>query len=151
MKTTEFVYKAYIAAPAQRVWEALVRPEFTRKYWGHENVSDWRPGSRWEHRAAYTDEIEFVGRVIECDPPHRLVMTWADPGSQEPYDAQSRVSIEVESVEEMALITVRHDRLTAGSHLQHDAEDGWPRVLSSLKSLLETGRPLPPLAAKATR
>src|SRR4029078_5295685 len=89
VKTTEVVYKAYIAAPAQRVWEALVRPEFTRNYWGHENVSDWRPGSRWEHRAAYTGEIEFVGRVIECDPPHRLVMTWADPGSQEPYDAQS--------------------------------------------------------------
>jgi uncharacterized protein YndB with AHSA1/START domain len=151
VKTTEFVYKAYIAAPAQRVWEALVRPS-SRASTG--DTRTFRIGGRARAgsiAAAYTDEIEFVGRVIECDPPHRLVMTWADPGSHEPYDAQSRVSIEVESVEEMALITVRHDRLTAGSHLQHDARDGWPRVLSSLKSLLETGRPLPTLAAKATR
>jgi len=149
VRTTEFVYKAYIAAPAQRVWEALVRPEFTRKYWGHENVSDWRPGSRWEHRAAYTDEIDLVGRVIECDPPHRLVMTWAEPTASEAFDTSSRVCIEVEPVEEMALITVRHDRLAAGSHMQHDIEDGWPRVLSSLKSLLETGRPLPTWAKLA--
>jgi len=141
MTRTEFVYVTYIAATQQRIWDAIVRPEFTRQYWGHENLSDWKPGSRWEHRPAEGGPAKLVGQVIESLPPRRLVITWADP-SDTGADP-SRVTFELEPIEDMVKLTVTHDRLVPGSDMQRGIENGWPRVLSSLKSFLETGKPLP--------
>ena len=136
-----FVYVTYIAAPPLTVWKALLEPEFTRQYWGYENVSDWKKGSAWEHRKADESRtLALVGEVLEADPPRRLVITWADPKDRGLGDRYSRVTFEIEPVAEMARLTVTHDELE--TEMRGKVSEGWPRVLSSLKSLLETGRPL---------
>lgn len=143
----KFVYVTYIAATRDRVWNALIRPEFTSKYWEHDNVSDWKPGSAWEHRAsAGAREKKLVGEVLEFSEPSRLVMTWGAPGDEP--SARSRVTFELVQIDDMVKLTVTHDELVAGSEMQRGIENGWPRVLSSLKTFLETGKPLPTWAGK---
>jgi uncharacterized protein YndB with AHSA1/START domain len=138
-----FVYAIYIAATAEAVWKALLDGEFTRQYWEHENVSDWVPGSSWEHRRIDGErQVVVLGEVLEASPPHRLVITWAEPADRIRKDRHSRVTFEIESLDGMVRLTVTHDDLESGTDLERRITRGWPRVLSSLKSLLETGRPL---------
>jgi uncharacterized protein YndB with AHSA1/START domain len=150
MTRSDFVYVTYISAAPQRVWDALIAPEFTRKYWGHVNLSDWKPGSAWEHRDADGVEVKLVGKVVEFDPPRRMVLTWAEPEDTAKPSAHSRVTIVLEPIDDMVKLTITHDQLVPGSDMQRGIEEGWPRVLSSLKSFLETGKPLPTWA-KVTR
>jgi uncharacterized protein YndB with AHSA1/START domain len=143
MGKATFVYVTYIATRPEMVWKALLDGEFTRQYWSHENASDWKRGSPWEHRrvdAART--VDILGEVLEAEAPRRLVITWAEPRDKAQRDRHSRVTFEIEPVAEMVRLTVTHDELEAGSEMQRKITEGWPRVLSSLKSLLETGRPL---------
>jgi uncharacterized protein YndB with AHSA1/START domain len=150
MSKSEFVYVIYIASEPQRVWDALIQAEFTKQYWGHANVSDWKPGSGWEHRALDgSDQVKLVGKVIEFTPPRRLVLTWAAPPDKANPAAHSRVTIELEPIEGMVRLTLTHDELVAGSDMLRGISEGWPRVLSSLKSLLESGKPLPTWAKAA--
>ena len=142
MSAPEFVYTVYIAAPAERVWNALVDGDVTRKYWGHENRSDWQPGSRWEHvRIGPDGVVDIAGKVIEVDPPHRLVQTfralWNDDVKLE---GESRVTWEIEPVGDSCLLRVTHDQLQAGANAQ--LYGGWPMILSGLKTWLETGETL---------
>jgi uncharacterized protein YndB with AHSA1/START domain len=149
MARATFVYAIYIAARPEAVWKALLDGEFTRQYWGHENVSDWKPGSTWEHRRDdAAGAVVLLGEVLEAQPPRRLVITWADPRDRGRRDRHSRVTFEVEQVAEMVRLTVTHDDLEEGSQMHRDISQGWPRVLSSLKSLLETGRALPTWAGR---
>jgi uncharacterized protein YndB with AHSA1/START domain len=142
MAKSKFVYSIYIAASPERVWKALLDGEFTRQYWGHENVSDWKPGSSWEHRRDDANgAVVMVGEVIEADAPRRLVITWAEPRNRSQRDLHSRVTFELERVGEMVRLTIEHEDLDP--EMERKISQGWPRVLSSLKSLLETGRPLP--------
>ena len=142
-ETTSFIYVTYIASTPDKVFEAIVRPEIARRYWGHENVSDWTPGSRWEHiRANDERTVELVGEVVETTPPKRLVITWANASQADDPEAYSRVTFEIEPYEEMVRLTVTHDDLVVGSGMANGVSKGWPVVLSSLKSLLETGRGL---------
>ncbi|MBR7551280.1 SRPBCC domain-containing protein, partial [Mycobacterium tuberculosis] len=70
------IHVIYIASTPEKVFEAITRPEIARRYWGHENVSDWKPGSRWQHvRANETRSVELVGEVVESSQPSRLVIT----------------------------------------------------------------------------
>ena len=150
MTNTEYVYVTYIATTPQHVWDAIVKPEFTRQYWLNENVSDWRPGSAWKHRDPESGEVRMVGKILESTPPKRLVLTWADPKDEGNADETSRVTFEIETIDSMVRLTVTHDELQPGSNMEKGIKQGWPRVLSSLKSFLETGKPLPTWAkAKA--
>ncbi len=80
MDRPQFVYVTYIATSPERLWNALIDAEMTTKYWQHVNVSDWRAGSRWEHRRADKERaLQLVGKVMESSPPRRLVLTWASP------------------------------------------------------------------------
>jgi len=149
MNKTEFVYVTYILAKPEQIWNALIDPEFTRKYWGHENVSDWKPGSAWEHRpAGGSGSPLLMGRVVEFTPPRRMIVTWAKPADAERPEAHSRVTYDLEPIEDMVRLTVTHSDLEAGSDMLHGVSEGWPRVLASLKSLLETGKPLNTWAGK---
>jgi len=151
-KTTEHVYVMYIAATPKRIFDAIVKPEFARQYWAHENISDWKPGSPWEHRDPETGKVRIIGKVVECDPPKRLVITWASPAEAADASAHSRVTFELDPIDEIVKLTVTHDQLLPGSNMEKGITQGWPRVLSSLKTLLETGKPLPTWAkAKAAR
>jgi uncharacterized protein YndB with AHSA1/START domain len=141
MSDERFVYVTYIAATAQQVWDALLKGELTRQYWGHENVSDWKPGSKWQHVANDGKRtVKVVGEVLESVPNKRLVMTWGDAVAAADKVKRSRVAIDIETVGEMVRVTVTHDELTP--QMRREITNGWPRVLSSLKSFLETGRPL---------
>jgi uncharacterized protein YndB with AHSA1/START domain len=137
-----FSYVIYIASNADTVWKALLEREFTRQYWGHDNVSDWQPGSTWEHRRSDASQsVVMLGEVLEAARPHRLVITWASPERRNKA-RHSRVSFEIEPVGDMVRLTVTHGELEPDSEMQRKISQGWPRVLSSLKSLLETGRAL---------
>ena len=86
MKKPDYVYVTYIATTPEKVWQALVDPEGMRQYWvgpngecSRVNVSDWKPGSRWEHqRSDDSHTVDIVGKVVESKPPQRLVITWPD-------------------------------------------------------------------------
>lgn len=139
--TTSFVYVTYIVSTPEKVFEAITKPEVARRYWGHENVSDWTPGSGWEHvRANDERTVELVGKVVEVSPPTRLVITWANASQASDPAASSRVTFEIEEYEDMVRLAVTHDELEADSGMAKGISKGWPIVLSSLKSFLETGR-----------
>ena len=138
---TSFVYVTYIRSTPEKVFEAITKPEIARRYWGHENVSDWKPGSTWKHvRADEQHAVELVGKVVEIAPPTRLVITWANASQADDPAGYSRVSFDIAPYEEMVRLTVTHDELEAGSGMAKGIQHGWPIVLSSLKSLLETGQ-----------
>ncbi|MBU1335108.1 MAG: SRPBCC family protein [Alphaproteobacteria bacterium] len=142
-ETTSFVYVTYIQSTPDKVFQAITRPELARRYWGHENVSDWQPGSRWEHiRANDERTVELVGKVVEVSPPKRLVMTWTNASQEADPDSYSRVTFDIEEYDDMVRLTVAHDELLAGGGMAKGISKGWPIVLSSLKSFLETGRAL---------
>ncbi|OHV77527.1 SRPBCC family protein [Ensifer sp. LCM 4579] len=141
-KSASFVYVTFIRTTPEKVFEAITRPEIARRYWGHENVSeDWRPGSAWQH--IRTDEartVDLVGEVIESDPPKRLVISWVNESQKDDPDQYSRVTFDIEPQGEIVKLTVMHDDLQPGSGMLNGISKGWPYVLSSMKSFLETGR-----------
>jgi uncharacterized protein YndB with AHSA1/START domain len=138
----DYVYTIYIAAPAEKVWNALVDGEVTRRYWGHENRSTWKQGARWEHvRLGPSGEVDITGRVIEIDPPRRLVTSWARPGNEDDPSKTSHVTYELTSLEGEIRLTVIHSDLLE-DQMREGISKGWPMVLSSLKSLLERGEGL---------
>lgn len=142
-ETTSFVYVTYILSTPEKVFEAITRPDVARRYWAHENVSDWKPGSKWEHvRANDERTVELVGKVIEVSPPNRLVMTWSNASQADDPTKTSRVTFDIAPYEAMVRLTVTHDELEAGSGMFAGISRGWPAVLSSMKSYLETGRGL---------
>jgi uncharacterized protein YndB with AHSA1/START domain len=149
MNDAKFVYVIYIAATAEKVWQALIDGEMTRQYWQHDNVSDWKPGSKWQHRRLDGDkQPRIVGNVLESVPPKRLVLSWALPANEADKSKHSRVTLEVEPVADMVRLTVTHEELEPGSDMLRGISGGWPRVLSSLKSFLETGKPLDVIGSK---
>ena len=138
---TSFVYVTYIASTPEKVFEAIMKPEIARRYWGHENVSAWTPGSRWEHiRDDDSRPVQIVGEVVEVAPPTRLVITWAAPSQAADPDSTSRVTFDIQPDGDRVRLTVSHEDLEAGSGMASGVSKGWPLVLSSLKSYLETGR-----------
>lgn len=138
------VYVTYIATTPDRVWQALITGDLTRQYWaGNENISDWKEGSSWEHRTADAARtLRVLGKVIEVRPPNRLVLTWVEPAFADDPAQYSQVTFEIESIENTVRLTVTHEDLIAGSPIAGRIVHGWPRVLSSLKTLLETGTAL---------
>ncbi|WP_217552071.1 metalloregulator ArsR/SmtB family transcription factor [Streptomyces sp. GbtcB6] len=137
------VYVTYIASTPEKVWDALTDAGLTAVYWGHSNVSDWRPGSRWEHvRTDGSGIADVVGTVVESERPTRLVATWAAPEHEGEPDRHSRVTFDIRPHADIVRLTVTHEDLGDEDELRA-VSAGWPAVLSNLKSLIETGSPLP--------
>jgi uncharacterized protein YndB with AHSA1/START domain len=141
MTKPELIYTTYIRTTPEKLWTAITNPEFVRQYWGgNENVSDWEPGSKWMHVTGGEERLTRVtGTVLESVPPKRLVLTWADPADEADV---SRVTFEIEPVDETVRLNVIHGNFQPGSDMINRVSGGWPRVLSSLKSFLETGKSL---------
>jgi uncharacterized protein YndB with AHSA1/START domain/DNA-binding transcriptional ArsR family regulator len=138
-----YVYVTYIRAAAQQVWRALTDADLTARYWGHANVSDWQQGSAWEHRRVDgSGAVDVVGRVLETDPPTRLVITFEDSPDAENPREPSVVTFLVEPYQEIVRLTVTHENLP-NLEMLNGISSGWPAVLANLKSLLETGDVLP--------
>lgn len=140
VERTSFVYVTFIAAAPEKVFEAITSADISARYWGHANVSDWQPGSRWEHvRNDEARTVELVGRVVEHNPPSKLVISWVNQSQEGDPEAYSRVTFDVIPYDGMTKLIVTHDDLIKGSGMEQGVSKGWPIVLSSLKSYLETG------------
>jgi uncharacterized protein YndB with AHSA1/START domain len=140
---SKFVYVTYIKTTPEKLWEALVTPEFTKQYWlGVSQVSDWIVGSPW--KLVFDDgRVADTGEVLEIDPPRKLVVSWQNEFRPElKEEGHSRATFEIASVGELAMLTVTHEIDREGSKLIEAVSGGWPAILSSLKTLLETGKAL---------
>jgi uncharacterized protein YndB with AHSA1/START domain len=136
-----YVYVTYIRATAEQVWRALTDADLTARYWGHANISDWQPGSPWEHqRIDGSGVADVVGKVLTAEPPNRLAITFDDSPSED--REPSVVTFFVEPHQDIVRLTVTHENLP-NPEMFNGISSGWPAVLSNLKSLLETGDVLP--------
>jgi uncharacterized protein YndB with AHSA1/START domain len=156
MKKPDYVYVTYIATTPEAAWQALHDVDLMRHWWvdpkagcARVNVSDWQPGSRWEHkRVDGSGIVDIVGKVIENTPPRRLVFTWARPTEAEDESKHSRVAFDIEPYADgLVRLTVTHDELAGDPKMLEGISGGWPTVLSNLKTFLETGRALPHTAS----
>ena len=141
MEKPNLVYTTFIRTTPKKLWTAITKPAFTRQYWaGLANVSNWKKGSPWQHvTGGDTPEVYITGKVLDCVPPKRLVLSWADPDD---LADKSRVTFEIEPIKNMVCLKVTHDKFKARSTMAGKVSGGWPRVLSSMKSFLETGQGL---------
>ncbi|MEO3786033.1 metalloregulator ArsR/SmtB family transcription factor [Actinocorallia sp. B10E7] len=141
MDKPRLLYVTYIATTPELLWTALTDPEVTARYWEHRNVSGWAKGDRWEHVRLTDGGVDVVGTILEIDPPRRLSHDWASPADADVPARHSRVTFDLEPVGDAVRLTVTHEDLPADQY--EGTAQGWAKVLSSLKSLLETGQPLP--------
>ena len=132
----------YIRATPEVIWRALTDPELTMRYHGALFETDWAPGSAFRTYRDGTLDVEGV--IVEVDPPHRLVHTFhARWNADTEADPPSRVTWEIEETRPgICRVTIIHDRLVAGSATARIVTRGGPKILSGLKTLLETGTDL---------
>ena len=137
---SSFVYVTYIRATPEKLWAALTSPEFNRQYWfGAQLESEWTKGAAW--RMIFTDgRITDAGEVLEVDPPKRLVLKWLNQFRPElSEEGASRCVMELEPAGAAVKLTITHTIDRPESKLITAVSGGWPKILSNLKSLLETG------------
>ena len=133
------VYEVYIAATPEQVWRALTESEFTKQYYyGNTVESDWKPGSPMVYRGA-DGEPSIECEVVEADPPRRLVHTFFFPGTDE---SPSRCTWSIEARGSASLLVLTHDEFDGETSTYRSVAHGWVPILSGLKTLLETGKPL---------
>jgi uncharacterized protein YndB with AHSA1/START domain/DNA-binding transcriptional ArsR family regulator len=152
MEKPSFVYTTYITTTPERLWQALTDPAFTERYWNATFETDWSAGSTmvWHNHGVTIADPEQL--VLEADPYRRLSFTWHSwtPELAERFDwsdelqatlaaeRRSKVTFEIEPEGEQVKLTVVHDGFEPGGAVQEKISGGWPRVLSDLKTLLET-------------
>jgi uncharacterized protein YndB with AHSA1/START domain len=143
MADSRFVYVTYIRTTPAKLWQALIDPEFTRRYWCDTwQESEWKPGSLW--RINIPDgRVADSGEILEIEPEKRLVLKWRNEFMPEMHaDGYSRVTYELEQQGESVKFTLVHEIDKPESKLIEGVSNGWPVILASLKSLLETGESL---------
>jgi uncharacterized protein YndB with AHSA1/START domain len=143
MAESRFVYVTYIRTTPEKLWQALIAPEFTRRFWLETwQESEWKPGASW--RMMVPDgRVGNTGEVLEIEPGRRLVLSWRSELFPESHaEGHSRVTYELEKVGDSVKLTFIQENDTPDSKTIVMASNGWPLILASLKSLLETGEPL---------
>jgi DNA-binding transcriptional ArsR family regulator/uncharacterized protein YndB with AHSA1/START domain len=156
MQAQSFVYQTYIKTTPEQLWQGLTNPEFTKRYWSIELLTDWSAGApmTWNHHGVTIVDPEQV--VIEADPYRRLSYTWHaftpelasrfgiadDVLATIVAERRSKVTFEIEDLDGIVRLTVVHGDFDDGSAVVTMISEGWPRVLSDLKTFLETGETL---------
>ena len=143
MANSRFIYVTYIRTTPEKLWRALIQPEFTRQYWVETwQESEWTLGASW--RLTIPDgRVGDSGEILEIEPQRRLVLSWRNEFKPElRAEGFSRLTYELEQQGEMVKLTVIHEMEKTGSKFIDEISGGWPMILASLKSFLETGEPL---------
>ncbi|MDR3633203.1 MAG: SRPBCC family protein [Isosphaeraceae bacterium] len=143
MADSRFVYVTYIRTTPEKLWQALIDPEFTRQYW-YEVWQDceWTPGASWKLMIP-DGRVGDSGEVLEIEPGRRFVLSWRKEFKPElREEGDSRMTCELEKLGESVKLTIIHEIEKPGSKLIEGVSNGWPHILASLKSLLETGESL---------
>lgn len=138
---SSFVYVTYIRTTPERLWSALTDPEFMKEYWfGVRFKTEWKPGAPWE--MLHPDgRVTDAGEILEFDPPKRIVLKWRHELRTElKAEGFARCTIEIEPASDAVKLTITHTMDREESKLIQAVSGGWPRILSNLKSLLETGQ-----------
>jgi uncharacterized protein YndB with AHSA1/START domain len=138
----EFVYVSYIETTPEKLWEALTSSEFSRRYWFNTDVkSDWKVGSPFA--LVINGTTTDVGEILEADRPQRLSYTFQHVLNDELRNERpSKVVFNIERHGNFVKLTLTHEDFAEGSRLLDGISKGWPAILSSLKSMLETGTAL---------
>lgn len=143
MADSRFVYVTYVRTTPEKLWQALLDREFTRRYWCETwQESEWKPGSSW--RIMTPDgRVADTGVILEIDPPRRLVLSWRNELFPDVHaEGHSRLTYQLEQQGDSVKLTLTQEIDKPDSKLIEATSGGWPMILASLKSLLETGESL---------
>jgi DNA-binding transcriptional ArsR family regulator/uncharacterized protein YndB with AHSA1/START domain len=157
MDKPSFVHTSYIRTTQERLWRALTDPAFTRRYWGATFQTDWKEDSTMTWDLFGVKIADPAQVVLESDPYRRLAYAWhtftpelaetleltEEARARIAAEQRSKVTFELEPLDEVVKLTVVHDGFEAGSLMASLVSQGWPPILSNLKTLLETGETLP--------
>src|ERR1700684_3587581 len=135
MPHSQFVYVTYIRTTPEKLWEALIEPEFTRQFWCEAwQDCEWKVGSSWKLMIP-DGRVGDSGEVLEIDPPRRMVLKWRNEFRPElRAEGYSRLTYELEQQGEAVKLTIIHEIDKPGSKLIEKVSGGWPLILASLKS-----------------
>ena len=155
MARSTYVYVSYIRTTPEKLWKALTDAEFMQQYWfGMRGESEWRPGSSWQ-LVARDGKVWDAGEIVEATPPRRLVIRWQHQNKPElKAEGPSLCTMELEPTAGAVKLSITHSVERDPSKLIEAVAGGWPKVISNLKSLLETGaialqEPYPAAAARS--
>jgi uncharacterized protein YndB with AHSA1/START domain/DNA-binding transcriptional ArsR family regulator len=160
--SNDFVYTSYINSTPERVWEALIEPAFTNRYWGLSFDTDWEVGSEMVWHYPGVSIADPAQQVVVFEPYTRLAYTWQTISpelatklgfsdelmAQLNAERRSTVTFELTPIDDTVKLTVVHTGFDAGSAMLESISGGWPKVISSLKTLLETGESTPASSVK---
>jgi uncharacterized protein YndB with AHSA1/START domain len=148
MADSTFLYVTYIRTTPEELWRALTTPEFMARYWlGAKAEAEWRKGGAW--KLVFPDgRVADEGEILDFEPPRLLAIKWRNAWNPEFRDeGWSVCTMEIEAVDQAVKLTVSHTMERENAKFIGAVGGGWPRILSNLKSLLETGQVvLPPKA-----
>jgi len=144
MSDPKFVYVTYIRATPEAIWDALTRPEIQRQFWyGVHQESEWKTGASW---TMYMPDgrVADQGEILEAERPRKIVIKWRNEFRPELKDCgDTRCTYEIVPAGEVTKLTIVHEATAAGQAMIDAVSQGWPMILSGLKTLLETGQGLP--------
>ncbi len=140
MARSTFVYVTYIRTTPEKLWSALTDAAFMTQYWfGTHCESQWTAGSAWK-MVSRDGQITDAGEIVEAEPPRRLVIRWRHQSKPElKAEGESRCTIELERIGASVRLAVTHSIEREPSKFIAAVSGGWPKIISNLKSLLETG------------
>jgi uncharacterized protein YndB with AHSA1/START domain len=140
MARSTFVYVTYIRTTPEKLWSALTDAEFARQYWfGCHCESEWRAGASWK-LVSSSGEVLDAGEIVEADPPRRLVIRWQQEKKPElKAEGPSLCTMEIEQSGTAVKLSITHTIEREPSKFIEAVGGGWPKVISNLKSLIETG------------